>query len=146
MCLSIGPGKAYVKGFEIESINTTTVDVPKPRTTAKIVNESLPFSVGRQIEVNNVYGSPLIGISTSSYVKLFNERTSTVGTSNGEQVGVARVYDMKLKNVGYADSSTVFETSLYDIQTFTYLQLNTATTVPLPAYICLLYTSPSPRD
>ena len=135
LCLSIGPGKAYVKGFEIESINTTTVDVPKPRTTAKIVNESLPFSVGRQIEVNNVYGSPLIGISTSSYVKLFNERTSTVGTSNGEQVGVARVYDMKLKNVGYADSSTVFETSLYDIQTFTYLQLNAGTYVNCPTYV-----------
>ena len=96
MCLSIGPGKAYVKGYEIETLNTTTVDVPKPRTTQKIVNESLTFSVGRQIELNNVYGSPLIGITTSSYVKLFNERTSTVGTSNGEQVGVARVYDMKL--------------------------------------------------
>ena len=135
MCLSIGPGKAYVKGYEIETLNTTTVDVPKPRDTAKIVNESLPFSVGRQIEVNNVYGSPLIGISTSSYVKLFNERTSTVGTSNGEQIGVARVYDMKLKNVGYADSSTVFETSLYDIQTFTYLQLNTGTTVQCPTYV-----------
>ncbi len=135
MCLSIGPGKAYVKGYEIETLNTTTVDVPKPRTTQKIVNESLPFSVGRQIELNNVYGSPLIGVSTSSYVKLFNERTSTVGTPNGEQVGVARVYDMKLKNVGYADSSTIFESSLYDIQTFTYLQLNTKATVNLPAYI-----------
>ena len=100
MCLSIGPGKAYVKGYEIETLNTTTVDVPKPRVTAKIQNESLPFSVGRQIELNNVYGSPLIGVSTSSYVKLFNERTSTVGTSNGEQIGVARVYDLKLKNVG----------------------------------------------
>ena len=135
MCLSIGPGKAYVKGYEIETLNTTTVDVPKPRTTAKIVNESLPFSVGRQIELNNVYGSPLIGVSTSSHVKLFDQRTSTVGTPNGNQIGVARVYDMKLKNVGYADSSTIFESSLYDIQTFTYLQLNTKTTVNLPAYI-----------
>ena len=42
---------------------------------------------------------------------------------------------MKLKNVGYADSSTIFESSLYDIQTFTYLQLNTGTYVNLPAYV-----------
>ena len=42
---------------------------------------------------------------------------------------------MKLKNVGYADSSTTFESSLYDIQTFTYLQLNTGTYVNLPAYV-----------
>ena len=135
MCLSIGPGKAYVRGYEIETLNTTTVDVPKPRTTKRIENESLPFSVGRQIELNNVYGSPPIGISTDSYVKLFNKRTSTVGTANGTQVGVARVYDIKLKNVGYADSSTIFESSLYDIQTFTYLQLNAGTYVNLPAYV-----------
>jgi len=135
MCLSIGPGKAYVKGYEIETINTTTVDVPKPRTTQKIENESLPFSVGRQVELNHVSGSPPIGIGTDSHVNLFNKRTVTVGEGNGTQVGVARVYDIKLKNVGYADSSTVFESSLYDIQTFTYLQLNTSTTVPLPAYI-----------
>ena len=135
MCLSIGPGKAYVRGYEIETLNTTTVDVPKPRTTQKIFNEALPFSVGRQVELNHVSGSPPIGIGTDSHVNLFNKRTVTVGEGNGTQVGVARVYDLKLKNVGYADSSTVFESSLYDIQTFTYLQLNTATTVPLPAYI-----------
>ena len=135
MCLSIGPGKAYVKGYEIETLNTTTVDVPKPRTTQKIENEALPFSVGRQVELNHVSGSPPIGVGTDSHVNLFNKRTVTVGEGNGTQVGVARVYDLKLKNVGYADSSTIFESSLYDIQTFTYLQLNTATTVPLPAYI-----------
>ena len=135
MCLSIGPGKAYVRGYEIETLNTTTVDVPKPRTTQKVFNEALPFSVGRQVELNHVSGSPPIGIGTDSHVNLFNKRTVTVGEGNGTQVGVARVYDLKLKNVGYADSSTVFESSLYDVQTFTYLQLNTATTVPLPAYI-----------
>ena len=135
MCLSIGPGKAYVRGYEIETLNTTTVDVPKPRTTQKIVNEALPFSVGRQVELNHVSGSPPIGVGTDSHVNLFNKRTVTVGEGNGTQVGVARVYDLKLKNVGYADSSTVFESSLYDVQTFTYLQLNTPTTVPLPAYI-----------
>ena len=47
-----------LRDIEIETLNTTTVDVPKPRTTQKIVNESLPFSVGRQVELNNVYGSP----------------------------------------------------------------------------------------
>ena len=131
MCLSIAR-KAYVRGYEIETLNTTTVDVPKPRTTQKIVNEALPFSVGRQVELNHVSGSPPIGVGTDSHVNLFNKRTVTVGEGNGTQVGVARVYDLKLKNVGYADSSTVFESSLYDVQTFTYLQLNTPTTVPLP--------------
>ena len=135
LCLNIGPGKAYVKGYEIETISTTTFDVEKPRTTERITNEASPFSVGRQIELNHVSGSPPVGIGTDSYVNLFNKRTVTVGEGSGLQVGVARLYDIKLKNVGYADSSTVFESSLYDIQTFTYLQLNTQTSVTVPSYV-----------
>ena len=135
LCLSIGPGKAYVKGYEVETIGTTTLDIEKPRTTERITNESAPFSVGRQVELNHVSGSPPVGIGTDSYVNLFNKRTVTVGEGSGLQVGVARIYDIKLKNVGYADSSTVFESSLYDIQTFTYLQLNTGTSVSLPSYV-----------
>ena len=32
----ISPGKAYVKGYEIETWNPTFFDVPKPRTTKLI--------------------------------------------------------------------------------------------------------------
>ncbi len=135
MCLNIGPGKAYVKGYEVETISTTSLDVEKPRTTQRVSNESIPFSLGRQIELNHVSGSPIIGIGTDSYVNLFNKRTATVGEGNGEQIGVARLYDIKVKNVGYADSATVFESSLYDIQTFTYLQVNTGTSISIPSYI-----------
>ncbi|MBV23250.1 MAG: hypothetical protein CMA53_04040, partial [Euryarchaeota archaeon] len=135
MCLNVGPGKAYVKGYEVETISTTSLDVEKPRTTQRVTNESIPFSLGRQIELNHVSGSPIIGIGTDSYVNLFNKRTVTVGQGNGEQIGVARLYDIKVKNVGYADSATVFESSLYDIQTFTYLQVNTGTSISVPSYI-----------
>ena len=32
----ISPGKAYVKGYEIETLNATISDVDKPRTTRTI--------------------------------------------------------------------------------------------------------------
>ena len=136
MCLSIGPGKAYVRGYEVETLNTTTVDVPKPRTTETINNESIPFSVGRQVELDNVFGSPDVGISTTSYIHLHNKRTATPGTASGLHIGVARLYDMKLKNVAYSGADTTFESSLYDVQTFTYLNLNTVVnSLQVPQYI-----------
>ena len=136
MCLSIGPGKAYVRGYEVETLNTTTVDVPKPRDTETINNEAIPFSVGRQVELDNVYGSPDVGISTTSYIHLYNKRTATPGTASGLHIGVARLYDMKLKNVAYSGADTTFESSLYDVNTFTYLNLNTAvTSLQVPQYI-----------
>ena len=60
-------------------------------------------------------------------VHLYDRRTATPGTASGNKIGVARVYDLKLKNAQYEDATTKFEASLYDVQTFTYLNLNTTT-------------------
>ena len=134
-CLSIGPGKAYVRGYEIETISNTILDVDKPRTTDTVSNESIPFSVGRQILLNNVYGSLPVGFGTITQVDLYSDRTSISGNSAGNKIGIARIYDLKLKNVSYANTSTQFECSLYDIQTYTSLTLNASLTQSAPAYI-----------
>ena len=135
LTLSVSPGKAYVRGYEVETINTTNIDLPKTRTTEKQSNESLSFTLGRQIELNNVYGQTPVGFGTTSMVHLYDQRTATPGTASGNKIGVARVYDLKLKNAEYKDATTKFEASLYDVQTFTYLNLNTTTIMDRPAFI-----------
>jgi hypothetical protein len=132
-CISISPGKAYVRGYEIETISNTIVDIEKPRTTERSENASIPFNVGRQILLNNVYGSISVGLTTQ--ISLYDTRTATPGSSSGTKIGVARLYDLKLKNVAYSNASTQFESSLYDIQTYTTLTINTALTQTTPAYI-----------
>ena len=132
-CISISPGKAYVRGYEIETISNTVVDIEKPRTTEKAENASIPFNVGRQILLNNVFGSIAVGLTTQ--VSLYDTRTATPGSSSGTKIGVARLYDLKLKNAAYSNASTQFESSLYDIQTYTVLTINTALTQTAPAYI-----------
>ena len=132
-CISISPGKAYVRGYEIETISNTIVDIEKPRTTERSENASIPFNVGRQILLNNVFGS--VGFDLTTQVSLYNDRTSSVGVSSGTKIGVARLYDLKLKNAGYSNASTQFESSLYDIQTYTVLTINTALSQNSPAYI-----------
>ena len=133
--LQISPGKAYVKGYEVETISTVNLDVEKPRTTATNNNTSVTINLGNQLELNNVYSTTNVGFGTTSQVRLFSDRTTTPGTSSGIQVGVARVYDLKLKTSAYENSGSVFETVLYDIQTYTYLNLNTTITLSTPAYI-----------
>jgi hypothetical protein len=135
-CLSISPGKAYVRGYEIETISNISVDIEKPRTTEKVSNSSVPFNIGRKIIVNNVFGSIPVGFGTTSQVSLYSDRTSTVGVSSGSKIGVARVYDFKLKNSEYSNAATQFELFLYDIQTYTKLTLNsTLTSLSTPAFI-----------
>jgi len=133
--LQISPGKAYVRGYEVETISTINLDVDKPRTTASNDNTSITINLGNQLELNNVFGTTNVGFGTTSQVRLFSNRTSTQGTASGIQVGVARIYDLKLKNSSYTNNGSVFETVLYDIQTYTYLNLNTTITLSTPAYI-----------
>jgi len=133
--LQISPGKAYVKGYEVETIDTINIDVKKPRTTAQVNNTAVTINLGNQLELNNVYGTTNVGLGTTSQVKLYSDRTSTPGTASGLDVGIARIYDLKLKNAEYQGPESVFETVLYDIQTYTYLNLSTPVTISTPAYI-----------
>jgi hypothetical protein len=124
----VSPGKAYVRGYEIEKISNTFLNLQKTRDTERAQNQAIPFDFGTQIEINNVYGTIPVGYTTSSYVRLYNHRTdSSVGsaTSIGSQVGIARLYDLKLKSQEYIDSSSIFEVSLYDVQTYTKITINT---------------------
>jgi hypothetical protein len=134
-CISISPGKAFVRGYEVDVKGTTVIDFDKPRDTEKLFNQSVPFSVGRQIDVNNVHGSVISGFSTVSQISFYTNRTLNAGISSGTKIGVARVYDFKLKNAEYANDATKYECSLYDIQTYTTLSLGTSITLSAPAFI-----------
>lgn len=122
--IAISPGKAYVRGYAVENIDTKLIDLQKPRSTNTVTNATIPFNIGRQILVNNVSGSIPVGFSTFSEVSLYSDRTSTLGFSSGNKIGVAKVYDLKAKSSEYLNSTTQYEVSLYDVQTHTTLTLN----------------------
>ena len=130
-CISISPGKAYVRGYEVESISNTILDLEKTRTSDTAVNQAIQFNFGTQIQINNVYGHLPVGYATDSYVKLYRGRTYNVGVSSGTEIGVARIYDLKLKDAAYQNSASVFEASLYDIQTYTTLEISSGLGVSL---------------
>lgn len=122
-CISISPGKAYVRGYEIETKNTL-LDIEKPRTTNRISNENLQFNFGNQLIVNNVYGSVPVGFTTYSQVLLYDERNSIPGKSNGDIIGISKVYDYEARSSEYIGPKTEYVLSLYDTQLFTKLRFN----------------------
>ena len=68
----VSPGKAYIKGFEVETLGQTLIDAKKPRTTNNIEGQAVNFGFGPTFEVNNVSGSPVLGFNTSSTISLRN--------------------------------------------------------------------------
>ena len=97
MALQISPGKAYVRGYEIETSSPTFIDIAKPRTTENFQSAITPAEVGNFTRVTKVYGSPdlspfVTGEITDPYkqIQLRDTATGTRGTAAGTQIGVAR--------------------------------------------------------
>ena len=136
---SISPGKAFVKGYEVTTISSTSLDADKPRTTQLTEDQSIIYNTGPTLKLNNVYGTPTIGIGNTYILTLRDERrgAAQVGVP-GKEIGVARVYDFALESGSYnATYSQLneWDMSLYDVQTVTDLTVNQGITLSTPTYI-----------
>ena len=117
--LKISSGKAYIKGYDIEKISSTIIDIDKPRDTEEVKNVTVPFEMGNILRVNNVTGLAKVRETIALY--------SQFGCL-GNQIGDARVYSFNLTDAPYVNETTSWDLRLYDIQTYTRLTLNSAVT------------------
>ena len=137
----VSAGKAFVKGYEIETISSNFLDVEKPRTTKTLKSQRVNYNTGGTLRLNNQTGSPEVGIGNTFIVSLRDQRSNGLpGAANisGEEIGVARVYDFALESGSYsATNSNVneYDISLFDVQTFSKVTLNQAITQATPAFI-----------
>ena len=133
MVYKVSPGKAYVKGYEIEVRSPSLIDVEKPRTTRLLENQAVNFAFGPTFEVNNVNGSPLVGFNTSTVLSLRDQRVGGIATeSPGSEIGLARVYDFVLESGSYNTNTpqdNLWDLTLFDVQTFTDIDVNIGITL-----------------
>ena len=125
MCVKISPGKAYVRGFDIEKQATTILDVEKPRDKTTVNTSLVPFEMGNLIRVNNVTGTPFIGINNNSNsVSFYNQRKASESSGTGTEIGQGRIYSFSLTDAPYSNDSSEWDLYLFDIQTYTKLTIN----------------------
>jgi len=137
--LRVSPGKAYVKGYECETLNTTYVDVDKPRTTKTIENQGFNYNTGPTLKVNSVYRAPTVGVGNTFVVSLRDQRVGVNSeTAPGKEIGLARVYDFRLESGTYSASNAntnQWDLALYDVQTTTEIALNQSHTLTVPTFV-----------
>ena len=127
--LAISPGKAYVKGYELEKPAVTFKDVEKSRQFDTVNAGSINAELGNFVKITNVFGQPdVTDISgeTTAYktIQLFDDVTSTRGTAAGTQIGVARARTIQYESGTMGNTDAVFRLYLFDIRPFTYITLN----------------------
>jgi len=116
-CLRVGGGTAYVRGYQIDTGNTTILDVPKPRDTETINAAGVPFSMGNRMQLQKVTGQP----QYRKEIALYNGYSAST-----LEIGRARVYNLSLNSAEYVGDASKWNLYLYDVQTFTRLSLNRA--------------------
>ena len=123
-CLKVGPGVAYVKGYDVQKNGTEIIDVNKTRATKEVETSAVDFEMGNLIKLNNVNGIPKF----KDAVQLYDERRDNNGGGIGTQIGEARVYTLKPESqVSIARTeTTIYDCYLYDVQTYTRIELNSS--------------------
>ena len=139
LALQISPGKAYIKGFEIEKMAPTIKDINKARDFNTVNAGVSTFDLGNFANITNVYGTPDItfisGESTAfKKLELYDDKITTRGTANGSLIGVARARTIEYNTGTAGETTAVYKLFMFDIQPFTQLKLSG---VPSPTLLSI---------
>ncbi len=135
----ISPFKAYVNGYQIEINTPTYLEFDKPRETKEFEDQQLAYNSGPTLAINRVFGYPTLGIQTSFYITLRDERVGgSQATAAGKEIGVARVYDYELEDGTYERENldlNTWDLTLYDVRPYVEFELNEPVKLTTPIHI-----------
>ena len=93
--IGIEPGKAYVKGYEIEKIVTNYLESSKARDTISQTNSTMQLDLGAYIIVKDIKTIP--DINTNQVIEFYNGVLSGNNTS-GTKVGTGQIRQFRIVN------------------------------------------------
>lgn len=126
--IAVESGKAFVRGYEIETLGKRFIDLDKAQDSRFVNNSTINTLIGNFIEVQNLHGLP----NTTSYdiVELYDAPTHTPGLPASDQlaaadglglgslIGTARMRGFEYAGEGApATPNGVYNAFLFDVQT-----------------------------
>lgn len=140
--VSLEPGKAYVLGYEQETISTTDIEIDRARSFDTLQNVSNFMDFGPYIDIADVSGDPdiegMFDITTKEQVNLFSEIDA-----GGVNLGTARITAIIATSTGLrayfseaADLTSLFSSvrsfeSVANAGVFANVALDTITSLPV---------------
>jgi len=129
LALQVSTGKAYVKGYEIDKIAPTIIDVNKSRDFRTLNAAASAIDLGNYIKVTNLYGTPdvsSISGETTVYkqLDLYDTNIATRGTAVGVHMGVARARTYQYDSGIAGEQAATYRLYLFDIRMFTRIILS----------------------
>ena len=131
--LQVSPGKAYVRGYEVNKNATTPISIGKARTTKTLTGTATSARIGNYLKVTNTHSVPEFGneggqdtLAPNQVIKLYDAVISSAGTEpSSGHIGFARVrnYDeqetVDANTDGVFEDTSTFQLYLFDVKMFT---------------------------
>ena len=139
--LSVGKGKAYVKGYEIENISTVDINLPKAREKETVSSYSLEQSYGNFIFISGANNTLFTDNTQFVKVTLHSSNLANGGPSSTTESFAqnTKIGEAHVKNIEFFknDSATepgarhnnVYKLSLFNVRNTSNLPLTLARTI-----------------
>jgi hypothetical protein len=117
--INIEPGKAYVKGYEFETIGTISITNQKANTTSVSTDYSFSLDYGNYLICNNLYsgkGNGFIDVISTTAVDLHTVPSANINTASSAAYSNTKIGTARIRNVDFA-SGTDYYVYLFDINT-----------------------------
>ena len=139
--LGLEPGKAYVKGYEYESVGTQYVSMKKGRSTSSLEDVVVNPNFGNYFRIDSIKGLP--DIDTHSLIDIHCAATpdySTTDTYNTTKIGTVRSRQIDYFSGTPGTSSGTYDFYVYDIN---FSSINTSAASGLSSGSLTLSLDPS---
>jgi hypothetical protein len=109
----IDPGKAYVRGYEIEKTGQEVLSVPKSRDFKQTGSTYIDPLYGNYVQITNASG--VVPIANYAKIELHSHFTTAHGTSPAAKIGTARVRHVEKISGTPGSTTEVFNLYLFDV-------------------------------
>lgn len=112
----LSPGKAYVFGYEYETIAPTRLTIQKPRDTEAVQNKRLTADYGNFIYTTNPTGS--VAINDLSTINLYCVNVSSINVTSVATIANTLIGTARVISTSYDTSSNTSDSSTYTYKSF----------------------------
>jgi hypothetical protein len=112
----LSTGKAYVRGYEIETVSPTNLTLERARQTDSVQNYDIATNYGNYVTVANLRGT--FDISTMQLLDLHNVSVSSIDTTssntyNSTKIGTIRVRDVEFISAANTQQPETYKHHIY---------------------------------
>lgn len=116
--IGIDSGKAYVQGYEIESVSTQYISVDKARDeatghVARRTSQPIATPIGNYVLVNSIFSYPDFSTFQTVYLSSKLNTSGGAAPASADIIGTAKVRSFQLHNGDY--SAPIFKLSLFEV-------------------------------